>query len=141
MDNKATVLSEKVKELFAITNELESLYPGRRFTIDGHTIGSIGEVLVAEKLKLDLLPNSTEKHDAIDSEGRLYQIKATTKDRVALSAEPDNLIVIKIFSDGTWDTIYNGPGRPIWENTGKKQKNGQRPITLSKIQKIKSEIL
>jgi hypothetical protein len=135
------IISKKIKELFAITNELESLYPGRKFTIDGHTIGSIGEVLAAEKLKLDLLPNSTEKHDAIDSEGRLYQIKATTKDRVALSAEPDNLIVIKIFSDGTWDIIYNGPGRPIWKNTGKKQKNGQRPITLSKIQKIKSEIL
>ena len=42
-------MTEKIKELFAITQELEAMYPGRKFTIDGHLVGSIGEVLVAER--------------------------------------------------------------------------------------------
>ena len=41
------MLSDKIKELYKITNEPESSYPGRKFTIDGHLVGSIGEVIVA----------------------------------------------------------------------------------------------
>ena len=65
-----------------------------------------------------------------------YQIKATQTDRIALSFEPDFLIVVKLHSDGTWDVVYNGPGKIIWDNSGKMQKNGQRPISLSKIKKL-----
>ena len=43
------MLSEKIKELYRITAELERRYPGRKFTIDGHLVGSIGEVIVAER--------------------------------------------------------------------------------------------
>ena len=45
-------IAQKIRELYAITTELESLYPGRKFTIDGHLVGSIGEVLVAERYGL-----------------------------------------------------------------------------------------
>lgn len=136
MNNNETTIAKKVTKLFSITKELEELYPGRKFTIDGHLVGSIGEVLVAEKFNLTLLPNSTKTHDAIDGEGRYYQIKATQTDKISLSSEPDFLIVIKLYPDGTWSVIYNGPGKPVWENSGKMQKNGQRPITLSKIKKL-----
>lgn len=40
------MLSNKIKGLYKITNELESNYPGRKFTIDGHLVGSIDEVIV-----------------------------------------------------------------------------------------------
>lgn len=75
MNNNKTTIAKKITELFAITKELEELYPGRKFTIDGHLVGSIGEVLVADKFNLTLLPNSTKTHDAKESEGRYYQIK------------------------------------------------------------------
>lgn len=38
------MLEEIIRELYKITAELEEKYPGRRFTPDGHLIGSIGEV-------------------------------------------------------------------------------------------------
>ena len=129
-------MTEKIKELFAITQELEAMYPGRKFTIDGHLVGSIGEVLVAERYGVELLPNSTEVHDAVDSDGRLIQIKATQTKRIALSSEPEFLIAIEIQTDGSWCEIYNGPGKPVWENTGKMQKNGQRPISLAKLKTL-----
>ena len=134
------MLSDKIKELYKITNELGSSYPGRKFTIDGHLVGSIGEVIVAEHYGLELLRNSTETHDAVSTEGKYIQIKATQINRIAISSEPDYLIVIKLFSDGTWEEVYNGPGKLVWENAGKMQKNGQRPISLSKLRCLMNSV-
>lgn len=39
-------LSQKVRELYAITKELELQFPGGKLTPDGHLVGSIGEVLL-----------------------------------------------------------------------------------------------
>ena len=130
------MLSAKIKELYKITNELESSYPGRKFTIDGHLVGSIGEVIVAEHYGLELLPNSTQMHDAVSNDGKHVQIKATQVNQIAITSQPDYLIVIKLLPDGTWEEIYNGPGKPAWDNAGKLQKNGQRSISLNKLKSL-----
>ena len=137
----ADSIAQKIRELYAITTELESLYPGRKFTIDGHLVGSIGEVLVAERYGLTLLPNSTQTHDAEAEDGRLVQIKATQTKRIAISSEPDFLIAIQIQENGTWLEIYNGPGGLVWENAGKLQKNGQRPISVAKLKSLMKTVL
>jgi hypothetical protein len=134
------MLSDKIKELYKITNELESSYPGRKFTIDGHLVGSIGEVIVAEHYGLELLPNSTETHDAVSADGKYVQIKATQINRITISSQPDYLIVIKLFSDGLWEEVYNGLGKLVWDNAGKMQKNGQRPISLSKLRSLMNSV-
>ena len=53
-----------VGELYALVAQLEALFPGRRFTPDGHLVGSIGEVIAAHRYGLDLLPHSAQGHDA-----------------------------------------------------------------------------
>ena len=133
-------MAQKIQNLFAITCELEAMYPGRKFTIDGHLVGSIGEVLVAEKYGLTLLPNSTEIHDAVTSDGRFVQIKATQIKRIAISSEPEFLIVIQIQEDGSWQEVYNGPGKLVWDNAGKRQKNGQRQISLAKLKMLMKSV-
>ena len=55
---------------------------------------------------------------------------------ISISSEPDYVIVIRILSDGSWEEVYNGPGKPVWDNAGKTQKNGQRPISLSKLRSL-----
>ena len=134
------MLSDKIKQLYKITNELEQTYPGRKFTVDGHLVGSIGEVIVAEHYGLSLLPNSTKTHDAVSKEGKRVQIKATQVKGIAISSEPDYLIVIRILPDGSWEEIYNGPGKAAWDNAGKMQKNGQRPISLSKLRNLMGSV-
>ncbi len=99
-------------------------------------VGSIGEVLAAYLYNLDLLDNSTEKHDAKTKTDKLVQIKATQGKRVSIRSQPDYLIVLKLSRDGSADEVYNGPGAPAWDNAGKMQKNGQRPITLSRLSKL-----
>ena len=133
-------LSEIIQELFATVRELESRYPGRKFSVDGHLLGSIGEVIAAEHYGLTLLKNSFEKHDAIDKQNRMVQIKATQINRIAISSEPDYLIVIQIAPDGNWSEIYNGAGSRVWNNAGKMQKNGQRPVSVAKLKMLMESV-
>ena len=104
-------MAEKIKALYAISRELEQLFPGRHYTPDGHMIGSIGEALAASWYGLELFEASAKTHDAKAPDGRLVQIKATQIDRVALSSEPEWLLVLKIHPDGTFTEEYNGPAR------------------------------
>ena len=46
-----------VSELYSTVNALESMFPGRHFTPDGHMLGSIGECLVADAIATGKLSN------------------------------------------------------------------------------------
>jgi len=137
---KFDIIKEKVKELYKITDELEQTFPGRKFTPDGHLVGSIGEVLASGHYGLELLPSSFETHDAISKNGRKVQIKATQINQISISSEPEHLIVLQIQRNGDAVEMYNGPGKTVWENSGKLQKNGQRQISLSKLKTLMNEI-
>ena len=45
-----------IRRLYAIVADLETAFPGRKFTPDGPLVGSIGEVLAAHRYGLELLP-------------------------------------------------------------------------------------
>jgi hypothetical protein len=120
-----------VGRLYAVVAELEALFPGRPFTPDGHLVGSLGEVLGAAYYNLELLPCSSECHDARACDGRQVQIKATQGQQVAMRSACDHLLVLRLTKDGTAEEIYNGPGEPAWTAAGPMQRNGQRPIRLS----------
>lgn len=134
---KRTVpLPAAVAAIYEAVADLERIYPGRKFTPDGHLVGSIGEVVAAEAFGLTLHPASYAGHDARDRDGRDVQIKMTAGRSVSLYATCDRLIVLKITSPAEADVIYDGHGGPAWEAAGKKQKNGQRPISLSRLIRI-----
>ena len=103
------------KSLYGTVEELELMFPGRHFTPDGHMVGSIGECLVADAYNLELQPASNKGFDAISSLGQEVEIKATQSNRVAFRHAPQFAIVIRIFPDGNFEEIYNGPGRLIWD--------------------------
>lgn len=127
-------IPEIIRQLYQLVSQLEESFPGRKFTLDGHIVGSIGEVLAEHYYGLKLKPASEPIHDAETSDGRCVQIKATQGNKkVAMREEPDYLIVLKIQRDGTFTEVYNGPGNSPWREAGKKQSNGQRPISLSKL--------
>ena len=134
--DKASPVSQLVKRLYGIVGELEALFPGRKFTPDGHLVGSLGEVVAAQKYGLTLLPASTDVHDAVGPDGRKVQIKATQGRSVALSSRPDFLIVLRLRPDGGTEEIYNGPGGPPWKHCGPLQKNGQRRISFTALRKL-----
>ncbi len=134
------LVAEKIQLLYQISQDLETLFPGRHYTPDGHMIGSIGEALAASFYGLDLFTASEKTHDAKAPDGRLVQIKATQIQRVALSSEPEWLLVLKIHGDGTFSEEYNGPGTLVWAHCGKMQKNGQRPIPLTTLHQLQEKV-
>ena len=140
MPNSIDRIPQLVQRLYEVVAELESLFPGRKFTPDGHLVGSIGEVIAAHRYSLELLTASAERHDARAADGRLVQIKATQGRSVGLRSEPEHLLVLKLKPDGGADEMFNGPGRIAWEHAGKLQKNGQRAISLTKLSGLMASV-
>jgi hypothetical protein len=124
----------------ALVGQLEHLFPGRSFTLDGHLVGSIGEVLAAERYGLTLLPTTTEKHDAQTADGRFVQVKTTQVKSVGLYSEPDYLLVVRLSDKGSIEEVYNGPGAPAWDKAGPKQKTGQRAIGVAKLRALMATV-
>ena len=132
----------QVKSLYAVVKELETMFPGRPFTPDGHMVGSLGECLVADAYGLKLMPPSNQGYDAETKAGKKVEIKATQSTRVAFRSCPEHTIIIKINKNGTFDEIYNGPGALIWQQfEGKNMpSNGQHQISLSKVASLSDQV-
>jgi hypothetical protein len=126
-----------IRQLYSVVAALEEEFEGRKFTPDGHLVGSIGEVVAAYAFGLNLLPASSEGHDAVAPDGRRVQIKLTGGTRgVSLYCEPDHLIVLQLTASREFKTIYNGRGQAAWKVCGREQKNGQRSVSLSALNQV-----
>lgn len=126
-----------VKELFGVVGELQDEFAtdGRKFTPDGHLVGSIGEVIAAYAFDLKLLRSSNSVHDTEGADGKLVQIKLTGGKSVGLYNRPEYLIVLKL-AELKVKAVYNGPGEIVWECCGNPQKNGQRFIRITKLREL-----
>src|SRR5271156_6034655 len=104
--SKRVPLPEPVAQIYRATAALEALYPTRKFTPDGHLVGSIGEVIAAEALGLTLYPVGREGHDAHDGNGGDVQIKMTSGNCVGMYTEAIRLVVLKIVSPEEAEIVY-----------------------------------
>jgi hypothetical protein len=116
--NPVEAVPALVARLYEIVAEFEHLFPGRRFTPDGHLVGNIGEVVAAHRYGLNLRAHSTQGHDATSSTGIQVEIKATQGSSVALREEPQHLIVLHLAKSGVAAEVYNGPGAVVWSACG-----------------------
>jgi hypothetical protein len=135
-----------VKDLFRITDELGAM-TGRRFTPDGHLVGSLGEVFAASAYSVVLQPHSTKACDAVSMDGRRIEIKATFSDRVAFRSHdvdclPDHCLVIRLKKDAAFEEVYNGPIKPIVEKLSvrKLPSSGQRQISLVQLRTLNAAV-
>lgn len=135
-----TEVARYLDDLYTASDGLERLFPGRKFTLDGHLVGSIGEVIAAYIFDLDLNPASTLGHDATAPDGRNVEIKLTQGSGVAIRHEPEHLIVLHRPKGGPMRIVYNGPGALAWAAAGNMQKNGQRPISLSRLRLLAADV-
>jgi hypothetical protein len=117
------------------------MFPGRHFTPDGHMVGSLGEALAAHHYGIKLFPASSQCHDGV-CESRQVQIKATQGNRVAISCEPEHLLVLQLNRDGSFVEEYNGPGALPWKLVAHKPrpKNGQYQLSLATLRKLMKSV-
>lgn len=135
---KVAKVKHLIRTLYDVVKELEREFMDkkRRFTLDGHLVGSIGEVVAAYAFGLTLYRASERIHDG-EKEGKKVQVKLTGGiTGVALSSRPDHLIVLQL-RDFKFGLVYNGPGAAVWDKCGgDPAKAGQRPIGLAKLRSL-----
>jgi hypothetical protein len=136
-------VSRLIRSLHSAVRELEEEFidEERNFTLDGHLVGSIGEVVAAYAFGLTLYPPGVQTHDAEASDGKKIQIKLTGGDKsIGLSSKPEYLIVLQL-RDHKFSVVYNGPGEAVWGNcSGAARGRGQRPITLKKLGELQPKV-
>lgn len=141
LEKRISIIPEKVKDLISIVNELEEAFPERHFTLDGHLLGSIGEVLAKYYYGIKLNVASTPKHDGIvESDGREVQIKITMHERVIIAEEPDCLIVLYLTNKGDAYEIYNGRGDIVWDSASNPPSHKYRHISITKLMKLDVDV-
>lgn len=132
---------EKIVELLSIVGELETTFEGRLFTLDGHLVGSIGEVMAAYYYGIELYPPSAPTHDGVCPDGREVQIKITQQDRIVINEEPSYLIVLHLNrKTGKISEIYNGPGKAPWDSAYVYEKHNTRYAMLSKLLALDAKV-
>jgi len=133
--------TEAIKKLLEIVENLRKTYTNKKFTLDGRLVGDLGEVIVEQNYDVKLFEKVVPKYDGQDPLGRNVQIKATFHNTLGFPCNieevPDYYIGIKIFADGSFEEIYNGIGRNIWElvKDRKKTKNSLHALSISSLQK------
>lgn len=124
-------IKQKLTELLSIVDELEEQFPEKKFSLDGHLLGSIGEVLAKYYYQVKPYRNSNKTHDG-EVDGKRVQIKITQGDSININDVPDYLLVLFLDKkDKSVYEVYNGPCE--WLKDCKRTKNGWYSRTLNKL--------
>lgn len=141
MDNRKTI-TDALALIFQGIEKLKSAFPHREFTIDGRLVGDIGEVIAALEYDVILNDVSLPGHDAVTSDGRRVQIKATFKDRLTFKTVPDFYLGFRLFRDGRHEEIYNGPGDLIYKRYASRKGVGNILLSfpLSELRRLSATV-
>ena len=137
---KMDLIKDKVQKMIGIVSELEAEFPGRHFTLDGHLVGSIGEVMAAYYYGIELYKASTEVHDGCIGK-REVQIKITQQDDIVINEEPRYLLVLYLTKKGDVYEVYNGPGKAAWISAGKRDSHNNRHMRVNKLMELDTEVI
>ena len=133
-----------IAQLYSIASELGKMFPGRKFTPDGHLVGSIGEAIATIEYGVKLHGHSYHGTDGVIN-GREVQIKATQRMSVAMKKpqQDDLLLVLKINSDGTWERIYDGDAQRVWDSLQdvKESYLREKVISLRRLRVIQKDVI
>ena len=136
---KMDAIKEKIQKLISIVKELETDFPGRHFTLDGHLVGSIGEVMAAYYYGIELYAASAVAHDG-EIDGKKVQIKISQQDDIVINHEPEYLIVLYLRKNGDVFDVYNGPGEAPWNSASKRDSHNNRHMRVNKLMELDKQV-
>lgn len=135
-NKKIQNLPVQIKKLYEIVDIMEKEFPGRHFSLDGHLIGSIGEVLASYYYGVTLYEASHPIYDGCIGEKEV-QIKITQRKSITISKDtPDWLIVLFLDKSGKVYEVYNGTGHEAMKLTGRLDKYNHYHISIKKLSEI-----
>ena len=132
-------IKEKVQQLIGIVKELEQDFSGRHFTLDGHLVGSIGEVMASYYYGIALYAASAVVHDG-EIDGKKVQIKITQQEDIVINHEPEYLIALYLNKNGSVYEIYNGHGKAPWDSASKRDSHNNRHMRVNKLMELDLQV-
>jgi hypothetical protein len=140
--------AELIEQLLSVVFDLEAIHPGRKFPLDGHLVGSIGEAAAEAMFAIELVTASTAGHDAVADDGRKVEIKATFgTGGVAIRSTSGlhagaALIVLRLskLSGAEHEVVYNGPLAQALQVAGPTQSNGQAVMRLARLRALHGSV-
>ena len=123
-------ISEALGRIFQGINRLKAVFPHREFTIDGRLVGDIGEVIAARDYDIELDKKGQADHDGETSDKRRVQIKATFQDSLTFKTIPDLYLGLKLSIDGTYEEVFNGPGKIIFQRYSHRKSIGKQQLSF-----------
>jgi len=144
MDNAQ--LAKLIADLYNVVDGLDEMFADckRRFTPDGHLIGSIGEAVARHIYDLNLEMSSKAGYDAtIPSTSQTVQIRTTSTTSVSVrKAEfyADCLLVLKLDRRSGFEEIYAGLFPHYLFTDKEPDRRGYYSIAISTLQKSEVHI-
>ncbi|MCK4516637.1 MAG: toll/interleukin-1 receptor domain-containing protein, partial [Spirochaetaceae bacterium] len=124
-------VADSYVSLLAVVADLKVAFHHKQFTIDGRMMGDIGEAMVECVYDVEVFEKTRPEIDAIASDGKRVQIKATAKKSLTFKNKEDHYLGIQILDDGTFDEIFNGPASVIYDRFRTRRKGiGEKLLSL-----------
>lgn len=140
MDNKLDILRKAIIKLHEIVDGLNNKLPrinGKpRFTLDGRLIGDIGEEIASVVYQIVLYEKQVPEHDGETRDGKRIQIKCTFKNHLTFKHTSDYYIGLKLYPNGDFKEVYNGPGIYIYNNYKDRRSNLGEVLLSFKIDEL-----
>jgi hypothetical protein len=97
--------------LCKVSAELERMFPGRSFMPEGRVADAVAQGIAEAFYDVGVLL------DGYADDPPALTVKAAQGGRVWLDDCPEHLLVLRLFRDGSFDEVYNGPGDLAWALT------------------------
>ncbi len=135
-------LESGLRLIFRGIRKLHGMHPIKNFTIDGRLVGDIGEFIAATYYDIRLFDVQKTIHDGVSASGRKVQVKATFKDSLTFRKVPDYYLGFKVFENGTFKEIYNGPGNVIYKRFAHRTGIGETLLSfpIKELMKLSTKI-
>ena len=130
IEEKLKFIKRKIVSLQRIVEEINTEFPHRPFTLDGRLVGDLGEIIAETVYDLTLHERVTPYHDATTPDGRNVQIKATFKKSLTFSHVPDYYLGLKLYPDGSFEEVFNGPGKVIRDHDAHRKGIGKQLLSF-----------
>ena len=129
-----------VKNIFENIKDLKEL--DSSFTWENLT-GDFGEYIGINEFDLTKAERGTKGYDAVTSDNKKVQIKATrtgTQIKFHLEDEVELLLVLRVFDDATWEVIYYGSFNKAKELKNFSEYSNRYTINVNKLKKLYNEM-
>ncbi len=135
-------IANGLRLIFQGIETLKHAFPSRAFTIDGRLVGDVGEIVAALEYDVILHDVSQLTHDAVTSDGRKAQIKATFKDSLTFKTVPDLYLGFKLYPDGQHEEVFKGPGEIIYKRYSSRKGVGVSLLSfpISELRKLSEAV-